>query len=100
MAVRRAKEFLLGKDRETVGEDTLGLLDDEVTRLVAAYPREPLSTIWDDLLETQDQVFRLLEGGGVRPSQLRDLNVKAAVLSFLVAKGFNDMEPPKSPSSR
>lgn len=94
MAVRRAKDFLLGADRERVGEDTLGLLDDEVQRLVAAYPREPLSVIWDDLLETQEQVFRLLEGGRVRPSQLRDLNVKGAVLSFMVAKGFNDMEVP------
>ncbi|MEV8597316.1 hypothetical protein [Streptomyces sp. NPDC052012] len=94
MAVQRAKDFLLGKDRETVGEDTLGLLDDEVARLVAAYPREPLAAIWEDLLTTQDQVFRLLEGGRVRPSQLRDLNVKASVLSFLVAKGFNDMEAP------
>jgi hypothetical protein len=94
MAVRRAKDFLLGADRERVGEDTLGLLDDEVQRLVAAYPREPLSAIWDDLLETQEQVFRLLEGGRVRPSQLRDLNVKGAVLSFMVAKGFNDMEVP------
>lgn len=95
VAVQRAKEFLLGKDRETVGDDTLGLLDDEVGRLVAAYPRDPLSTIWDDLLETQEQVFRLIEGGRVRQlSHLRDLNVKAAVLSFLVAKGFNDMESP------
>ncbi|MFF0224738.1 hypothetical protein [Streptomyces sp. NPDC004629] len=94
MAVQRAKDFLLGKDRETVGEDTLGLLDDELTRLVTAYPREPLSMIWPDLLETQEQVFRLLEGGRVRPSQLRDLYVKGAVLSFLVAKGFNDMEVP------
>jgi hypothetical protein len=94
MAVRRAKEFLLGADRERVGDDTLGLLDDEVQRLVAAYPRQPLSVIWDDLLETHDQVFRLLEGGRVRPSQLRDLYVKGAVLSFLVAKGFNDMEVP------
>ncbi len=94
MAVQRAKEFLLDKDRDRVGDDTLGLLDDEVARLVAAYPREPLSTLWDDLLETQDQVFRLLDGRRVRPSQLRDLNFKAAVLSFLVAKGFNDMEAP------
>ncbi|MEU1693524.1 hypothetical protein ABZ590_19135 [Streptomyces hirsutus] len=94
MAVRRAKDFLLGADRERVGEDTFGLLDDEVQRLVAAYPREPLSVIWDDLLEAQEQVFRLLEGGRVRPSQLRDLNVKGAVLSFMVAKGFNDMEVP------
>ncbi|MGV9251451.1 hypothetical protein [Streptomyces sp. NPDC003697] len=94
MAVRRAKDFLLGADRERVGDDTLGLLDDEVQRLVAAYPREPLASMWDDLLETHDQVFRLLEGGRVRPSQLRDLYVKGAVLSFLVAKGFNDMEVP------
>ncbi|WP_406405107.1 hypothetical protein OH805_38365 [Streptomyces sp. NBC_00879] len=94
MAVQRAKEFLLGKDRQRVGDDTLDLLNDEVARLVAAYPREPLSTIWDDVLETQDQVFRLLEGGRVRPTQLRDLNVTAAMLSFLVAKGFNDMEVP------
>lgn len=94
MAVRRAKDFLLGADRERVGEDTLGLLDDEVQRLVIEYPRVPLSAIWPDLLETQDQAFRLLEGGRVRPSQLRDLNVKAALLSFLVAKGFNDMEVP------
>jgi len=94
MAVDRAKEFLLGKDRGRVGEDTLGLLDDEVVRLVTAYPRAPLSEIWDDLLATQGQVFNLLEGGRVLPSQLRDLNFKAAVLSFLVAKGFNDMESP------
>ncbi|MFI1443201.1 hypothetical protein [Streptomyces fructofermentans] len=94
MAVRRAKEFLLGKDRERVGDDTLSMLDDEVARLVTSYPREPLAVIWEDLLETQDQVFRLLEGGRVRPSQLRDLNMKASVLSFLVAKGFNDMEVP------
>ncbi|MFG3140936.1 hypothetical protein ACGFZA_32620 [Streptomyces sp. NPDC048211] len=92
MAVRRARDFLLGADRERVGDDTLGMLDDEVRRLVADYPRVPLSEVWPDLLETQDQVFRLLEGGRVRPSQLRDLNVAGAVLSFLVAKGFNDME--------
>lgn len=53
MAVQRAKEFLLDKDRQTVGDDTLDLLDDEVTRLVAVYSPEPLSAIWDDLLETR-----------------------------------------------
>ncbi|MFD8913635.1 hypothetical protein [Streptomyces sp. NPDC059575] len=94
MAALRAKEFLLGKDRGAVGEDTLGLLDDDVQRLVLAYPREPLNVVWDDLLATQDQVFRLLEGGRVRPSQLRDLYFKASLLSFLVAKGFNDMDSP------
>ncbi|MET8981673.1 hypothetical protein ABZX85_39375 [Streptomyces sp. NPDC004539] len=94
MAVRRSKDFLLGVDRDRVGDDTLGLLDDEVLRLVIEYPRVPLSLIWSNLLETHDQVFRLLDGGRVRPSQLRDLYFKGAVLSFLVAKGFNDMEDP------
>ncbi|MEU3290446.1 hypothetical protein [Streptomyces longwoodensis] len=95
MAVRRAKDFLLGADRDRVGEDTLGLLDNEVRRLVAEYPRVPLSAVWSDLLETQEQVFRLLEGGRVRqPYQLRDLNIHGAILSFLVAKGFNDMQVP------
>ncbi|AZS90064.1 hypothetical protein ELQ87_25715 [Streptomyces griseoviridis] len=94
MAVQRAKEFLLGKDRGAVGEDTLAMLDDEVGRLVLAYPREPLSAIWGDLLASQEQVFRLLEGGRLKSSQLRDLSYKGAVLSFLVAKGFNDMQEP------
>ncbi|MCX4761931.1 hypothetical protein OG562_13290 [Streptomyces sp. NBC_01275] len=94
MAVQRAKDFLFGQDRGTVGDDTLGLLDDEVNRLVTAYPREPLSVVWDDLLATQEQVFRLLEGGRLKPSQLRDLYFKGALLSFLVAKGFNDMQSP------
>ncbi|MGP3945147.1 MULTISPECIES: hypothetical protein [Streptomyces] len=92
MAVQRAKQFLLGADRDRVGDDTLGLLNDDLVRLVGAYPREPLSEIWTDLLETQEQVFRTLESGRVRPSQLRELHFNAGVLAFLVAKGFNDME--------
>lgn len=56
----------------------------------------PLATIWDDLASAQDDVFRLLEGGRLRPSQLRDLNFQATVLSFLMAKGSNDMGDPKT----
>ncbi|MFI7317146.1 hypothetical protein [Streptomyces venezuelae] len=94
MAARRAKEFVLGADRDRVGDDTLGLLSEEVARLVSAYPREPLSVIWQDLLTAQEDIFRVLEGGRARPAQLRDLHFNAGVLSFLVAKGFNDMEDP------
>jgi hypothetical protein len=92
MAARRAKEFLLGVDRDRVGVDTLDLLRDDVARLVAAYPRVPLSTVWTDLLDSHGQVLRLLESGRVQPSQLRELNFMASALSFLVAKGCNDME--------
>ncbi|WP_405797936.1 hypothetical protein [Streptomyces sp. NBC_01506] len=92
MAIRRAREYVLGAERGRVGEDELGFLAEDVRRLVATYPRSPLADLWPDLVETQDRVFRFLEGGRVTPSQLRDLNVSAAVLSFLMAKGFHDME--------
>jgi hypothetical protein len=52
----------------------------------------PLSTVWTDLLDSHGQVLRLLESGRVQPSQLRELNFMASALSFLVAKGCNDME--------
>ncbi len=92
MAVRRARNYVLHADRERLGDNTLPLLHDQVARLVTEYPRVPLSTIWDDLLDAQDQVIFNLETGKHRPSQLSDLNFMAGVLAFLVAKGFNDME--------
>lgn len=96
MAARRAKDFVLGAERNRVGEEAIGFLDDEVARLVADYPRVPLADIWDDLAAAQDDAFRLLEGGRLRPTQLRDLHFKTAVLSFLMAKGSNDMGDPKA----
>lgn len=92
MAVRRARNYVLQTDRERVGDNTLPLLHDQVARLVTEYPRVPLSAIWDDLLDAQDQVIFNLETGKHRPSQLGDLNFMAGILAFLVAKGFNDME--------
>ncbi|MFJ1735492.1 hypothetical protein [Streptomyces sp. NPDC088254] len=92
MAVRRARNYVLQTDRDRLGNNTLPLLHDQVARLVTDYPRVPLSAIWDDLLDAQDQVIFSLETGKHRPSQLGDLNFMAGVLAFLVAKGFNDME--------
>lgn len=92
MAVRRARQYVLQADRERPGDNTIPVLHDQVARLVRDYPRVPLSALWDDLLDTQDQVIFNLETGKHRPSQLGDLNFMACVLSFLVAKGFNDME--------
>ncbi|MFB4426991.1 hypothetical protein C5F59_038680 [Streptomyces sp. QL37] len=55
------------------------------------YPRIPLSEIWEDLANAQEDTFRILEGGRARPSQLRDLHFMATVLTFLMAKGSHDM---------
>ncbi|CAL9326616.1 hypothetical protein [Streptomyces sp. SudanB91_2054] len=92
MAVRRARNYVLQADRDRLGDNTLPLLHDQVAQLVIEYPRVPLSAIWDNLLDAQDQVIFNLETGKHRPSQLSDLNFMAGILSFLVAKGFNDME--------
>ncbi|MER5938241.1 hypothetical protein ABT121_13070 [Streptomyces sp. NPDC001928] len=92
MAVRRARKYVLQTDRERIGDSTLPVLHDHVARLITDYPRVPLSAIWDDLLDAQDQVIFNLETGRHRPSQLGDLNFLAGILAFLVAKGFNDME--------
>ncbi len=92
MAVRRARKFLLDNDQQRAGGNSLPVLQTEVTRLVREYPRVPLGDIWEDLLDTQDQVLHLIETRRFNPSQLRDVNFLAAVVSFLVAKGFNDLE--------
>lgn len=91
MAAQRAADYAMGAERGHIGEETLGLLTDKVRTIVEEYPRVPLSAIWTDIAETQDQVFRLLEGGRARPTQIRDLNFLAAVLSFHMAKGCHDM---------
>jgi hypothetical protein len=91
MAARRAMEFAMGSERDAVGDETLGFLSDEVKRIAEAYPRVPLSEVWADLAQAQDEAFRLMESGRARPSQARDLHFMATVLSFLMAKGSHDM---------
>lgn len=91
MAARRAMDFALGAERDQVGSEALGFLQDEVARIVELYPRVPLSVVWDDLASAQEDAFRMLEGRRGRPSQVRDLNFMATVLSFLMAKGSHDM---------
>ncbi|MEU3499508.1 hypothetical protein ABZ726_01640 [Streptomyces hundungensis] len=91
MAARRAMDFALGAERNLVGEETLGFLGDEVKRIAEIYPRVPLSEVWEDLAQAQDEAFRLMESGRARPSQSRDLHFMATVLSFLMAKGSHDM---------
>ncbi|GLF95212.1 hypothetical protein [Streptomyces yaizuensis] len=91
MAAQRAADFAMGAEHGQIGPETLGLVTDKVAAIVEDYPRVPLSAIWDELAATQDQVFRLIDGGRIRPSQGRDLGVLATILSFHMAKGCHDM---------
>lgn len=91
MAAQRAASFAMGAERGPVGEETLGLLTDKVQSIVQDYPRVPLSHVWEEILQVQDEVFCLLESGRARPSQMRELNVLATIITFHMAKGTHDM---------
>ncbi|WP_432160816.1 hypothetical protein [Streptomyces sp. NRRL F-5630] len=91
MAARRAREFALGAERGQLGDETLGFLQDEVARIAAVYQRVPLPTIFPDLSAAQEDAFRLIEGGRVRPSQMRQLQICASLLSWFMSKASHDM---------
>lgn len=91
MAARRAREFAMGMERGQLGDETLGFLQDEVREIAEKYQRVPLSSIFADLTDAQDRVFRLIEGGRTKPSQLRQLHIMATLLSWFMAKAGHDM---------
>lgn len=94
MAARRARDFAMGAERGQLGEETLGFLQDEVRGIAERYPRVPLTDVFDDLVSAQDEVFRHIEGGRSRPSQLRQLHIMATLLSWFMAKASHDMGDP------
>jgi hypothetical protein len=96
MAARRARDFAMGAERGRLGEETIGFLQDEVRRIAETYPRVPLVRVFDDLATAQDEVFRHIEGGRSRPSQLRQLHIMATLLSWFMAKASHDMGDPHS----
>lgn len=96
LAARRAREFALGAEQGQLGDETLGYLQDEVRRIAQEYPRKPLASLFDDLAAAQNDAFRLIEGGRARPSQMQQLHVLAALLSWHMAKACHDLGDPAS----
>lgn len=96
MAARRARDFAMGSEHGVLGEETLGLLQDEVERITDAYPRVPLPTIYDDLATAQANVFDKIESERALPSQMRQLNIMGALLSWHMAKASHDLSDPHS----
>jgi hypothetical protein len=90
MSTRRAARFTAFAETHNVGPEALDQLRDDVCVLANDYIREPLITIMGDLVETQEYVFRLLEGKQ-RPTQTRDLYFMAGLVSGLLAKASHDL---------
>ncbi|MGH8903711.1 MAG: XRE family transcriptional regulator [Egibacteraceae bacterium] len=93
MAARRALRFLASAEGSNVGPETLDQLRDEVRKLAAAYPTQPVPVLLSDLVEAQDVAFRLLEGRQ-RPDQTRELYLLAGATSGMLAKASYDLGDP------
>ncbi|MEU7230090.1 hypothetical protein [Streptomyces chrestomyceticus] len=96
MAARRAMQFAIGAEHGQIGEETMGYVQDRVRDLAARYTRVPLAEILDDLTETQEQTFTLLEGDRATPDQSRDLYLLSALTSGMYAKACHDLADPAS----
>jgi hypothetical protein len=96
MAARRAFQFAMTAEGSSIGPEMLAQLQDDVRRLAVAYPRLPLSALFNDLVEVQDVAFRLLESGHQRPTQAREIYFLASIASGMLAKASHDLGDPRA----
>ena len=91
VAADRARRFLTSL--QTLSDESLQLIHDEVRDLVRAYPARPLPEILGHLVSGQETVFSLLERPQ-RPTHARQLYFLSAVLGGLLAKASHDLADP------
>ncbi|HEU0089176.1 MAG TPA: hypothetical protein VFQ77_16275 [Pseudonocardiaceae bacterium] len=91
MAADRARRFMTSL--QTLSDESLQLVHDEVQDLVRAYPARPLPEILGHLVSGQETVFSLLERPQ-RPTHARQLYFLSAVLGGLLAKASHDLADP------
>lgn len=92
-SAERARAFLVIAEERNVGTESVEQLVDDVRRLARSYPREPLETILQDIVEAQSRAFGFLEGRQ-KPGLTRDLYLMAGVASGLMAKASHDLGAP------
>ena len=91
VAADRARRFMTSL--QTLSDESLQLVQDEVQDLVRAYPTRPLPEILGHLVSGQETVFTLLERPQ-RPTHARQLYFLSAVLGGLLAKASHDLTDP------
>ncbi len=97
VAADRARRFLTSL--QTLSDESLQLIHDEVQDLVRAYPARPLPEILGHLVSGQETVFSLLERPQ-RPAHARQLYFLSAVLGGLLAKASHDLADPHAALSQ
>lgn len=90
MAARRAARFTTFAEIDNVGPEAIEQLQEDVVHLANAYIRDPLALLMSDLIDTQETVFRLLEGKQ-KPAYAKDLYLLAGVVSGMFSKASHDL---------
>lgn len=91
VAADRARRFMTSL--QTLSDESLQLVYDDVRDLVRAYPARPLQEILGHLVAGQETLFGLLERPQ-RPDHARQLYFLSAVLGGLLAKASHDLADP------
>lgn len=90
MSADRARNFLAKAEATNIGPETIDQLADDVRRLAVASQQQPFPLLLQDLVETQDRAFGLLEGHQ-KPEQTRELYLMAGIVSGFMAKASHDL---------
>lgn len=93
VAADRARRFMTSL--QTLSDESLQLIYEDVRDLVGAYPVRPLPVILGHLVSGQETVFSLLERPQ-RPTHARQLYFLSAVLGGLLAKASHDLADPQA----
>lgn len=93
MAAQRARTFALSTSTGSLSAETLDQLYDDIAHLTVAYQQRPISDFLGDLIQTQGDLFTLVEGRQP-PKQTRQLLLLAAVANGLLAKVSHDFADP------
>ena len=91
VAADRARRFMTSL--QTLSDESLQLVYEDVRDLARAYPTRPLPEILGDLVSGQETVFSLLERPQ-RPTHSRQLYFLSSVLGGLLAKASHDLADP------
>lgn len=89
-ATQRAHGIILRLSTTNVNGETMDQIYDDVSSLTVSYQRESPSSVIGRLIQTQDQIFELLEGRQA-PAHTRDLLLLAGVTSGLLGKISHDL---------
>lgn len=91
MAADRAQRFMTSL--QTMSDESMKLIYENVRDLVRDYPRTPLHEILGHLVTGQETVFSLLERPQ-RPAHSRQLYLLSGILGGLLAKASHDLADP------